>query len=165
LICNTHIRIDPVYKQILYTLEINETGIKLKVRIVIILVILSGCAASNQTETVTVFGGGVEEVKSINDDIQIDFLFRVSKNVKSVRVYYDSWEEGWVRLSYNSWQDVSRRDRRMATQIVTVRDSLTVPNNTERIRATIIATNISFEEGFGVSAEKQEIFSIKDMIE
>jgi predicted PP-loop superfamily ATPase len=132
------------------------------VLIVITFLFLSGCAASNQTETVTVFGAEIEEVKSVNDDIQIDILFRVSKNVKSVRVYYDSWENGWIRLDYNSWQDVPRRDRRMATQIVGVRDSLTVPNNTERIRATIIASNISFDEGFGVSAEKQEIFSLKE---
>lgn len=103
----------------------------------------------------------MEEVKSTDNDIQINFLFRVSKNVKSVRVYYDRWENGWVRLDYNFWRDVHGRERRAATQIVTVRDSLTVSKNTERLRATIIASNFSFDEGFGVSAEKQEIFSIE----
>lgn len=136
----------------------------MRLLLIIILISLPGCASSNQTETVTVFGSEIEDVKLTDDNIQIDFLFRVSKNVKSVRVYYDRWENGWVRLDYNSWQDVPGRHRRAATQIVTVRDSLTVPQNTERLRATIIASNISFDEGFGVSAEKQEIFSIKDMI-
>lgn len=129
--------------------------------ILLLIFFIGGCGSSKLDETVTIYDSDIENVTRTDGNIQIDFIFRVSKNVKTIRVYYDRWENEWIRLNYSSWQDVPGRDRRTASQIVSVRDSLTVSQNTERVRATIIASNISFEEGFGVSAEKQEIFSIE----
>jgi len=129
--------------------------------ILLLIFFIGGCGSSKLDETVTIYDSDIENVTRTDGNIQIDFIFRVSKNVKTIRVYYDRWENEWIRLNHSSWQDVPGRDRRTASQIVSVRDSLTVSQNTERVRATIIASNISFEEGFGVSAEKQEIFSIE----
>ncbi len=107
-----------------------------------------------------ILGSEITKIE-VNDDItKLHFTVHVTKNVKVVRIYYDRWQDGWESINYTSWLEIPRHHRNQAIYSVGVSEILEISSSIEKIRASVIASNMALKEGFGSSVRKDEIFDL-----
>lgn len=131
--------------------------------IYILIFLISGCATSRDTEMMAILGSEITNTEIVGDNLEVHFTVHVTKNVKLVRIYFESWQNGWKPLDYTSWVEIPKQKRRLASYSVGIKEILRFNKTDGKIRATIIASNFTLEDIFGSSVRKEEVIDLAEL--
>lgn len=128
------------------------------------ILFLAGCTGGRETERMAILDCRITGAEMANNELKLKYTVFVTKNVKLIRIYYDWWEDGWLRLDYISYVEIPSNKRKAAINNVGVSEVLGISNTKGKIRATIIASNV-IDRTFGSSVVKTEVLNLAEIHE
>jgi len=126
------------------------------------LLFLAGCTGVRETERMAILDCRITGAEMANNELKLKYTVFVTKNVKLIRIYYDWWEDGWLRLNYITYVEIPANKRKAASNNVGVSEVLGISNTKGKIRATIIASNV-INRTFGSSVVKTEVLNLTEI--